>query len=189
MVRRVDHLVVVDIEATCWAGEPPCGEASEIIEVGACLLEVGSLERSRPGSILVRPAKSRVSPFCTGLTTLTQAQVDSGCSFAEACAQLEREYAVDRRIWASYGDYDRLMFERQCRERGVPYPFGSRHLNVKTLVAVACGLAEEVSMDRALERLGLPLTGTHHRGIDDAWNIAALLARILMSARADLGCE
>jgi inhibitor of KinA sporulation pathway (predicted exonuclease) len=31
-------------------------------------------------------------------------------------------------------------------------------------------------MGGALRHLGLPLEGTHHRGGDDAWNIAAILA-------------
>ena len=29
-------------------------------------------------------------------------------------------------------------------------------------------------MSEALKRMGLPLEGTHHRGGDDAWNIAAI---------------
>jgi inhibitor of KinA sporulation pathway (predicted exonuclease) len=31
---------------------------------------------------------------------------------------------------------------------------------------------------------GLPLEGTHHRGDDDAWNIAALLADLLARLKA-----
>ena len=39
-------------------------------------------------------------------------------------------------------------------------------------------------MDEALRLAGLPLEGTHHRGVDDAWNIAALLESMLRSHRA-----
>jgi len=31
--------------------------------------------------------------------------------------------------------------------------------------------------------LGLPLEGTHHRGGDDAWNIAAILSALLLAMR------
>jgi inhibitor of KinA sporulation pathway (predicted exonuclease) len=184
--KRLDHIVVVDIEATCWDSEPPPGQENEIIEVGVCLLRIANGERTERSSILVRPERSRVSPFCTQLTTLTQAQVDTGCSFAEACAQLKERFASDQRLWASYGDYDRQMFERQCRERNVAYPFGKGHLNVKSLLAIAAGMPRELGMERALDYLGVPLEGTHHRGDDDAWNIAAILAKVLMSARAGL---
>jgi inhibitor of KinA sporulation pathway (predicted exonuclease) len=37
----------------------------------------------------------------------------------------------------------------------------------------------EVGMTTALEKLGLPLEGTLHRGVDDAWNIAKILAKLL----------
>ncbi len=35
----------------------------------------------------------------------------------------------------------------------------------------------------ALEILKLPLEGTHHRGGDDAWNIAAILSRLVLQRR------
>jgi len=35
----------------------------------------------------------------------------------------------------------------------------------------------------AYQRLGLTMEGTHHRGADDAWNIAGLLGRLLAPSR------
>ncbi|HWO78436.1 MAG TPA: 3'-5' exonuclease, partial [Bacillus sp. (in: firmicutes)] len=40
------------------------------------------------------------------------------------------------------------------------------------------GKERGVGMARALEMLKLPLEGTHHRGIDDARNIAKIFVRI-----------
>lgn len=184
--KKLDKIVVVDVESTCWDGQPPPGEENEIIEVGACLLDVASGERGDRTSILIRPERSRVSVFCTGLTTLTQEQVDGGISFSEACGILTDKYGSRKRLWASYGDYDRQMFDRQCRERGVPYPFGKGHINVKSLFAVTCGFRKEMGLAGAMERLGMPFEGVHHRGSDDAWNVAAILWRILYGARAGL---
>jgi inhibitor of KinA sporulation pathway (predicted exonuclease) len=178
-VTVLDHVLVVDVESTCWEGSPPPGEVSEIIEIGVCSVEVASGERGERRSILVRPVRSRVSPFCTRLTTLTQEQVDAGVSFAEACALLRKEFRSDRRVWASYGDYDRKMFERQCAAVGVKYPFGPRHVNVKTLFALTHALPREVGMAEAMRVAGRKLDGTHHRGHDDAYNIAGLLSVLL----------
>lgn len=183
MAKNLDAVLVIDIECTCWHGETPPGENNEIIEIGVCTLSLATLERTAREAILVRPERSRVSAFCTELTTLTQAQVDGGVSFREACARLKRHYKSKERLWASYGDYDRLQFERQCGETAIPFPFGPTHLNVKNLLAMSLALPHEIGMDAALPELALPLEGTHHRGVDDAWNIAALLARILRSAR------
>lgn len=51
------------------------------------------------------------------------------------------------------------------------------------MFALGLGLTDEVGMDEALRMAGLPLEGTHHRGVDDAWNIAALLAWLLRAHR------
>ncbi|MGZ3147323.1 exonuclease domain-containing protein [Lentzea chajnantorensis] len=175
----LDHVLVVDVESTCWEGTPPPGEVSEIIEIGISPLEVSSGKRGERRSVLVRPVLSSVSPFCTRLTTLTAGQVAGGVPFAEACALLRKEYRSADRVWASYGNYDRIMFERQCAALGVKYPFGPRHLNVKTLFALAHALPREVGMAEALRIAGQRLDGTHHRGHDDAHNIAGLLAGLL----------
>lgn len=183
MPKRLDHILVLDVESTCWEGKPPGGQENEIIEIGLCLLDVASGERKDRESLLVRPERSTVSPFCTALTTLTQAQVDQGIPFAEACALLIKRFKSKERVWASYGDYDRRQFERQCRNRGIPYPFGPSHFNVKALLALTLGLKAEVGMAEGLPLLGLPLEGTHHRGGDDAWNIADILGKLLLGAR------
>jgi inhibitor of KinA sporulation pathway (predicted exonuclease) len=175
----LDKLMVVDLEATCWEGEPPPGEESEIIEIGLCLVDIPSGELELRRSILVRPERSRVSVFCTELTTLTQEQVDAGLSFAEACALLRHEYAGRSRVWASYGDYDRCKLRAQCDARGVAYPLGRTHLNVKNLAALRLRLDREVSLPQALAQFGWELEGTYHRGDDDAWNIARLLRALL----------
>ena len=179
MAKLLDQIVVVDVESTCWADGPPAGETSEIIEIGVCLLRVSDGVCSERESILVRPERSTVSPFCTQLTTLTPEMVARGCSFADACRLLAGRYRIRERTWASYGDYDRRQFERQCRETGVTYPFGPTHLNVKNLFALTRALSHEVGMAEALECLQLSLQGTHHRAVDDAGNIAAILAEIL----------
>lgn len=184
MVKRLlDRVLVVDVEATCWDGPVPDGQANDIIEIGLTELDVATGERIAKHGVLVRPERSTVSAFCTGLTTLTQEDVEGGMPFADACALLRGEFGSHQRVWASWGDYDRQQFDRQCRDLGVAYPFGTRHLNVKTLFSLAHALPRELGMAAALEHAGLPLEGTHHRGADDAWNIAALLAGVLGRGR------
>ena len=112
MAKRLDHILVIDIESTCWdGGFPPRGETNDIIEIGLTPLELSTGRRLEKRSILVRPERSKVSPFCTQLTTLTQEQVDSGILFKDACKILETEYLSQERLWASFGDYDRKQFK------------------------------------------------------------------------------
>ncbi|MFC9994219.1 exonuclease domain-containing protein [Nocardia sp. NPDC127526] len=173
------YINVVDVEATCWEKANPPGMPSEIIEIGLCVLDSHTLERVSKHSILVRPDRSTVSEFCTQLTTLTPEQVAGGISFAEACELLRTEFHADSRPWASWGDYDRKQFERQCGATGVPYPFGSRHTNAKLAFSESRGTHRRYGMEGALAISELPLEGTHHRGGDDAWNIAALVIEMM----------
>ena len=176
MARKLDQIVVVDIEATCWEGKVPEGMSSDIIEVGVCLLDVHSGERTANRGILVKPERSTISPFCTELTTITPELVEAeGVSFQEALRILREEYLTQSRPWASYGAYDLNQFKRQCSEMNRGYPFGPSHINVKTLFALQRKLGHETGMAGALAQLNIPLKGIHHRGVDDAWNIAQIL--------------
>ncbi|KRV47390.1 DNA polymerase III [Wenjunlia vitaminophila] len=172
-------LNVVDVEATCWQGQPPPGAVSEIIEIGLTVVDLRARERVGRHRVLVRPTRSRVSAFCTELTGLTQDEVDTGVSFAEACRWLATEHRAGARPWASWGDYDRNQFTRQCQATGVTYPFGHRHTNAKKVFTEAHHLPKRPGMAGALRLAGLPLEGRHHSGEDDAWNIAALVVRLL----------
>jgi inhibitor of KinA sporulation pathway (predicted exonuclease) len=176
----MNAIVVVDVEATCWPKEPPPGQQSEIIEIGVAVVDLDTLEIAETGSILVKPTRSKISPFCTQLTTLTQADVDAGVSFHEACATLQQTYHTHERAWGSWGNYDRRMFETQCASFYVDYPFSAIHVNLKSLFAEKYRLHRQIGMVRALEAVKLPLEGTHHRGGDDARNIARLLLLMLI---------
>ncbi len=185
MTRRYDQILVVDIECTCWERHTPPDQENEIIEIGLCMLKPATGERVEKRSLLVRPERSTVSDFCTSLTTLTQAQVERGMSFSEACLILEKQYRGRQRVWASYGDYDRQQFERQCAARGIQYPFSPSHLNIKTLFTLIRGMRHDLGMAQAMEQMQIPLEGRHHRGDDDAWNTAAMLHQLL-TERKDL---
>ena len=180
MAKMLDKILVVDLEATCWEGDPSPGETSEIIEIGICTLDVHSGERSDKRGILVKPQHSSLSDYCMQLTTIHPEMLEHAPSFRQACRLLREKYLSDRRTWASYGNYDRLMMAEQCKEMEVPYPFGRSHINVKNLLALHFGLDQEVDLERGTALVDLPFEGTIHRGVDDAWNIAAVLSRVLL---------
>jgi inhibitor of KinA sporulation pathway (predicted exonuclease) len=184
MAKLLDQILVVDLESTCWQGYPPAGQMREIIEVGLCPVDVQKLERLEKRSLLVKPVRSKISEFCTQLTTLTDEHVHAAGTLADAVGILKKEYRSPDRLWASWGDYDRRQFERVCKELTVPYPFGVSHLNIKTLFAVMHADAGEMGLDEACKRIGMPLEGTHHRGHDDAWNIAGILCYLLRRFRS-----
>jgi inhibitor of KinA sporulation pathway (predicted exonuclease) len=178
-MHKFDKIVIVDVESTCWEGGTPAGQISEIIEIGICTLDLHSGAIEQNEGILIKPQDSTVSDFCTQLTTITPDMVENGISFAEACTKLETEYLSKNRVWASYGAYDHTMFVNQCSRLKIPYPFSNKHINVKTLFSLKSRMSKEVGMSGALRQLGFELEGTHHRGVDDARNIAKILNWVL----------
>jgi len=180
MVRCLDKIIVIDVEATCWDDRERTRRNSEIIEVGVCLLDVKTGEITDNRGIIVRPESSAVSEFCTELTTLTQDMVNDGVSFRYACDILMKEYQSRERTWASYGQYDWFQFNKECEKKNVPYPFSSCHINIKNLFALMNKLKREKGMAKALGMADIKLEGTHHRGKDDAYNIAKIL-RVLLN--------
>lgn len=175
-MKTTNKIIIIDLEATCWKGQIPIGEASEIIEIGICELYVNTGKITKNKGILVQPKRSKVSAFCTELTTLTQEVLDiEGISFEKAIQMLQDEYNSEMYTWASYGAYDLNMLKRQCRFRKAKYPMNAEHINIKELFAKTKGLTKRVGMSGALQLLDIPLEGTHHRGVDDAKNIAKIL--------------
>jgi inhibitor of KinA sporulation pathway (predicted exonuclease) len=179
MSKKLDFIVVVDVEATCWGGEIPPGQEHEIIEIGICPLEIATGKRHPKRSILVKPEKSTISDYCTNLTTLTQDQINTGISLHEACIILEKEFLTKERAWASWGDYDREKFKQECESKHIKYPFGPRHINIKNLFAIEMKLAKEVDLTVAMNILKLPFEGIVHRAVDDAFNMALILSKLI----------
>ncbi|GAA4278648.1 3'-5' exonuclease [Aquimarina mytili] len=175
-MKTTNTIIIIDLEATCWKGSIPQGQVNEIIEIGICLLDIKTGAISKNQGILIKPERSVVSSFCTELTTITQELLDEkGISFQAACELLRTEYNSEKYTWASYGQYDLNMMKKQCSYSGIEYPLSENHINVKTLFSETKGLRKKVGMKGALGILDIPLEGTHHRGVDDARNIAKIL--------------
>ena len=169
------YFLVIDLEATCDDGGAIPEKIMEIIEIGAVLVDGATLAPVAEFATFVRPViRPRLTEFCTRLTTISQAEVDAAPTFPEAIASLGRFQGEREALFCSWGDYDRKQFEIDAARWGVPLPLRG-HMNLKKRFSAALGEAQRYGMAGALEKLQLPLLGTHHRGIDDARNIARIL--------------
>jgi inhibitor of KinA sporulation pathway (predicted exonuclease) len=173
--------LVIDLEATTSDDGSLPPEQMETIEIGAVLADAGTLAPVDEFQSFVCPIRRpRLHPFVTQLTGITQVMVDCAPRFPEAFAAL-RARLIDRRhplLFCSWGRYDRLQFERDCVLHGVPNNM-PEHLNLKTTFSEVQHLKKKLGMAEALKLCGLTLEGTHHRGIDDARNIARMLPWIV----------
>ena len=156
MSQRINQVLIIDVECTCWRDRiVPRGQKQEIIQIGLCLFDPQSCLLHGKRSIIVRPVRSSVSEFCTELTGITPEEAARGISFSLACHILKNEYLGQHRLWASWGDFDRKRFEKQCEWGGIEYPFGDSHQNVRNLFSILLGLEEKVEIPDALNLLGM----------------------------------
>lgn len=185
-----DFFLVIDLEATCDDGNVVPKHEMEIIEIGAVLVDARTLDAVEDFQTFVTPVRHpRITPFCTSLTSITQPMLEGAPRFAEAIDAL-RAFIGDRdALFASWGDYDRKQFEQDARHHRVTLPFRGRHWNIKQAFSESLGEPKRYGMSAALARVGLPLVGTHHRGIYDARNIARLLPWALGRAASPRGAS
>lgn len=182
MLPSANYYLVVDLEATCDDTGAIPRAASEIIEIGAVLVDGETLAPVEEFQTFVRPTVHRtLTAFCTGLTTITQADIDTAPTFPEVAPEL-RAFG-EGALFCSWGAYDRNQLVRDAARHDVPMPLPGRHVNLKETWARTLG-GKPTGTSRALARVGLQVIGTHHRGIDDARNIARLLP--FMRASRDL---
>ncbi|HEU5375672.1 MAG TPA: 3'-5' exonuclease [Ktedonobacteraceae bacterium] len=174
---------MASVRTTCWEkGMRPEDEEHEVIEVGTCILDVATLEISQKQRVILRPYRSKISDFCTLLTTLTQEQVEAeGIAFPQLCLQL-RHHKMHEYAWASFGEDQRLFIERECLVRQAPYPLNALHLNVRLLATCHLQLTQAPSVARTLQLLRLPPQEGRRAG-DAAWSVARILAFFLSRLR------
>jgi inhibitor of KinA sporulation pathway (predicted exonuclease) len=167
--------LVIDLEATCDERHRIPREETEIIEIGAVLVDE-ALAPVDSFQTFVRPVIHRtLTPFCTKLTSIRQEQVQDAPPFAEAIVALGAFLSGRTPLFSSWGDYDRAQLAREAERSGVSLPLGDRHLNIKEAFMQRAGDGKPRGVGQALKLVGLRFEGTAHRGIDDARNIARLL--------------
>jgi 3'-5' exoribonuclease 1 len=177
MFAEADRIVVMDLEATCDdRGTVPKTEM-EIIEIGAVLVDPRDFGSQGEFQSFIQPVRHRrLTEFCQKLTSIRQADVDAALHFPEVIATFKKwMYSRGATVFCSWGDYDRKQMQLDCQVHGVTYPMPGRHVNLKTLFSATRGISKKLGMAQALRQVGLEVQGIHHRGIDDARNIARLL--------------
>lgn len=180
-LNQYDYFLVLDLEATCCDKETIKRHEMEMIEIGAVMVEAETLTIIDEFQTFVKPVRNPVlTPFCTSLTSITQTQVEQAPEYADAILLLQKWLSnYQNAVFGSWGDYDYNQFEEDSKFHKVPFPISYPHINLKKLFSNTQGLSELYGMAEALKLAAIKLEGTHHRGIDDAKNIAKLLPFIL----------
>ncbi len=170
------YYLIIDLEATCCDNRTIPRHEMEIIEIGAVMLNRTTWEIDSEFQKFIQPVRHpQLTAFCRQLTSIQQQDVAQASKFSEAIASLKEWLNLfPNYTFCSWGNYDKNQFIQDCKYHNIPYPFTSEHINIKEKFSEYLGVSKKFGMAQALEHLGLELKGIHHRGIDDARNIAAI---------------
>jgi inhibitor of KinA sporulation pathway (predicted exonuclease) len=178
------YYLIVDLEATCANDGAVPRQEMEIIEIGAVMQSARTFEIDSEFQTFVRPVcHPQLTKFCTELTGIKQGDVADAPSYSNALEAMKQwMYRFDDALFCSWGDYDRNQFEQDCAYHRIAYPFRPAHLNLKAEFALAMGRAKKLGIADALRQLGMDFEGAHHRGLDDARNVARIVRRVCIGA-------
>jgi inhibitor of KinA sporulation pathway (predicted exonuclease) len=178
----VARILVVDLEATCSDDGSIAPEEMEIIEIGACWTTEGGVVLERFQHLVKPMVRPTLTPFCKQLIGITQEEVDQAPLLPVAAQALQafvNDMVSTDAVWMSWGAYDHKQLTREVQRHGIAMPLTMPHQNAKRLFAKAQRIGKEVGMVRACALAGIRLEGQHHRGLDDAVNIAKLMPWVL----------
>ena len=171
-----DYFLIVDLESTCCDQNTiPPGEG-EIIEIGAVMVEANFLKQVGAFSIFIRPCRHpTLTEFCMKLTSINQGDVDSAPNYKMAIEKFKAWLAgYQNYLFCSWGNYDRNHLASESAYHNEQNPISAPHLNIKKSFAKKQN-TRAMGMQFALQLINEPLSGSHHRGIDDATNMVKLL--------------
>lgn len=175
-------LIVVDLETTCTNTNAEQFQ-NEIIEIGISIVDAKNLYVEKNLSLMVKPQRSEITDFCTSLTGITPKDVEDGMTLTEAFDLLVKDYQTDQYVWASWGDFDRLIVNREAKFYKAKFPFNRQHLNLKAMFGLYYNLDGLLGLGAAIKHVGKIFVGRQHRGVDDARMTAELLIEMLQKVR------
>jgi len=193
MAKKIQKINFIDLECTCWPdGKLPDGrdqrDVMEIIEIGIVQLDARTLDIEKKESYLIIPVESGLSGitnYCTELTSITQQMIISkGIALEYALSRMMSEFKTMKYEFMSWGDFDRMQFEKECLRKNLQYPFSKTHTNFKYWFSLLTNQNVQRNIKGALDFLGLQFEGSPHRGVDDAYNIARLYRHVIRGVKS-----
>lgn len=165
------NYIIFDLEATCERDDREFPK--EIIEIGAVMVNKNK-EIISEFNVFVKPViNPTLTDFCKELTSIRQRDVDNADTFNVAIKRFKEWIGSEPYVLCSWGHYDKGQLKKDSKLHNLSYGWVDSHISLSHQLADA-EKRKKTGMKASLKRVGIPMTGIHHRGIDDARNIAKL---------------
>lgn len=157
-------LLVLDCKYTLWEkpSAQPAGQSTEITRIDIALVDTIRNQITEKEVIYVKPTKSKISAYCEKIFKINQSTIDTeGIPFQEAYRRIRIHYMSRDRLWASWGQSKRYIFDKQCKNLQLEELFTQPHHNIQHMFALMTGSVDEPSLENALKYIELKLTDNH----------------------------
>lgn len=174
------NYIVYDLEATCWP-DNPTDMVQEIIEIGALKIsQFGELEGTY--NRFIRPVlHPNLSLFCRQLTSIDQISINRASLFPEVVEDFQEWAGVfddEDCVFCSWGSFDKNMLVQDSVLHDLEYDWiEPNHLNIRRQYHDLKRWKTYKGLKKVVELEGFDFTGTYHRAISDAENLAKIFVK------------
>lgn len=169
---RLDKVLAVDFEMTCWEDVPSPERIPEIIDIGVVEISVERLEITRSARFMVRPKWSSVSDYCTKLTGITSEDLRKhGHPLPEVANRLKGKFGARSKLWMAWGK-DNLAIQRDCLRHEIQNPFSSSFRNLGLEHTIDSGHSENIGLHSIMGEMGIQPGPGRHTALNDALDLA-----------------
>lgn len=169
--------VIFDIECSCEDKNINPNYNMETIEIGAVKIKDGKIVDEFQSFVKPEYTES-LTPFCQDLTKISYSDLENAPSFETV--MLDFYDFIKGTSIMSCGDFDKKFLTREIKGKKLDKPLGlvmkaiwSSHSNLKVHYNNISGFKMAGMLEMA-KRLNVKVEGAHHRGIDDARNLAKI---------------
>ncbi|ARK30423.1 3'-5' exonuclease [Halalkalibacter krulwichiae] len=157
------------------------GQPSEIVEIGACKVDLQSRSITDQFQVYITPKRGQISKSTRKFIKMSEEDTKKAVPFNIGIEQFRKWLGTDEYYLCSWGKDDRAHFINQSVQYKIPLDWLVNYNDIQKPISkmLSEDINNQIGLKNALNIAGIELTGKSHRGIDDAINTAALFIKFL----------
>lgn len=177
--------LIIDVEATCSKDGSIDHTNTEIIEIGAVLIDSNGYWLGHYSSFVKPKINPTLTKFCKKLTGISQNDVDKAPPFNKVLVELQDlifdEFNGEPYQFCSWSDFDKRIVNDEILRYNANHTVKLNNHITHYYVDLQKAFSKKhklgkrrMSVEKALIHLGMEFVGDQHRAIDDAINTARI---------------
>jgi inhibitor of KinA sporulation pathway (predicted exonuclease) len=156
------------------------GQRSEIVEIGACKVDLGSKEITDTFQLYIAPQSGYVSKSTRKFIHMSKEDLKTAVSFVTGIQRFA-QWTRDANYLCSWGKDDRFHVLNECVRKNIKLGWFRNYNDLQQQIGKLLNTQSknQIGLKTALELTGIESLGKAHRGIDDAINTAQLLLQFV----------